>query len=1154
MAWMRRLPFTALLWIALVLLGAVAAVAAYPRLTSLWQPVTSSTPAGKARVIVPAGALPPGTSLTIAETAPAELPPEVQRLGPTVRINAPPGLELAAPVTITLPYNTKLERPTGMVPLVLLQQGELWRAVEPGEELGKGVLQVPLLPRGMSGFADGLASPESASIAGINLTPILARLTEHESDHFVVRYFIGEALLEWAVEKRLEGIYQHYKGLGFRAPDIEKDPNRRGPDGEKYIVRVNLWSLSPSFVWKVFSLGSYFPCTRQLELNIVPSFLWNRSGTNQGFEATLPHEYFHAVQLAYPLLADSVRPQVCGTSGGGGPSDWLWLIEPTAATAGASFQSGSPQRDPDYPVLPLDERLARLPDSSGIDTDQYRSQDFFAYIARAAGVKNNGYLKPLLECAPDSQPRASAAPQPFAMECMDNMVRSMGFKGMPDAYAGFVRSGYLRMRGERQAVNAYSRQGTDESKVDQEVSRLLTPKTQAAGDFSFDLEQWQSRLLRVETKEVPGSGALRLSLQDGKDRPGLEGWAWALGDGDKVDMSSEVSIREGVIELWGWGQGVKTVEILLPNASSEPRRVGGTLSVVSGTLVPSTGLEVYHIATWWQPAPDGQFNYPSDVAVDGTGDVYVTDWINKRVQKFSGDGRFLAKWGSPGNGDGQFDWPGGIAVDGAGNVYVSDESNARVQKFSSDGRFLAKWGTPGNGDGQFNYPRGIAVDAAGNVYVTDYENARVQKFSSDGRFLAKWGSRGKGDGEFYEPWDIALDLAGNVYVTDTGNNRVQKFSSNGRFLAKWGTLGSADGQMGRPAGIAVSRAGEVYVADYFNYRVQKFSSDGRFLAKWGSRGSGDGQLESLWGVTLDSAGNVYVADSGNHRVQKFSSGGRFLSTLGSRGGGDGQLSSPWGVALDSVGNVYVTDVGNRQVQKFSPDGRFLSRWGTQGSGAGQFNSPNGIAVDAAGNVYVADENNARVQKFSSDGRFLAQWGSRGSGDGQFDRPLGVAVDVAGNVYVADSSNDRVQKFSSDGRFLTKWGSQGSGDGQFRMPDGIAVDGAGSVYVLDPIDHRVQKFSSDGRFLAKWGSIGKGDGQFGWPKGIAVDGAGIIYVSDVEAHMIHKFSPDGRFLGKWGPRSSGAGEPFSPRGIAIDASGRVYVADEDNDQLHKFAVR
>ena len=86
-----------------------------------------------------------------------------------------------------------------------------------------------------------------------------------------------------------------------------------------------------------------------------------------------------------------------------------------------------------------------------------------------------------------------------------------------------------------------------------------------------------------------------------------------------------------------------------------------------------------------------------------------------------------------------FSNPSGVAVDSSGNVYVADTGNNRIQKFDSSGGFIAKWGSSGSGDGQFSYPSGVAVDSSGNVYVADTSNQRIQKFNSSGGFITKWG-------------------------------------------------------------------------------------------------------------------------------------------------------------------------------------------------------------------------------------------------------------------------------------------------------------------------------------------------------------------------------------------------------------------------------
>ena len=70
-----------------------------------------------------------------------------------------------------------------------------------------------------------------------------------------------------------------------------------------------------------------------------------------------------------------------------------------------------------------------------------------------------------------------------------------------------------------------------------------------------------------------------------------------------------------------------------------------------------------------------------------------------------------------------------MATDGSGNVYVADEGNHRIQEFDASGTFLTAWGSAGSGNGQFTYSNGVAADGSGNVYVADSGNARIQKFS-----------------------------------------------------------------------------------------------------------------------------------------------------------------------------------------------------------------------------------------------------------------------------------------------------------------------------------------------------------------------------------------------------------------------------------------
>ena len=304
----------------------------------------------------------------------------------------------------------------------------------------------------------------------------------------------------------------------------------------------------------------------------------------------------------------------------------------------------------------------------------------------------------------------------------------------------------------------------------------------------------------------------------------------------------------------------------------------GGESTKSSTLSITTSASGYVFDTKWGTYGngDGQFNDPRALAIDSSGNIYVADSINHRIQKFNSSGTFITKWGSQGSGNGQFMPPSGgqnspdsLTIDSYGNVFVEDSGNYRIQKFNSTGTFITKWGSQGTGDGQFGaYINGLAADSSGNIYVGDYANNRIQKFNSSGTFITKWGSYGTGDGQFKAITGVAVDLSGNIYVSDSSNNCIQKFNSSGTFITKWGSYGTGDGQFYSPY-VAVDSSGNVFVADFNNHRIQKFNSSGTFITKWGTHGSSDGQFNFPSAVAMDSSGNVFIADSDNNRIQKF---------------------------------------------------------------------------------------------------------------------------------------------------------------------------------------------------------------------------------------------------------------------------------------------
>ncbi len=247
------------------------------------------------------------------------------------------------------------------------------------------------------------------------------------------------------------------------------------------------------------------------------------------------------------------------------------------------------------------------------------------------------------------------------------------------------------------------------------------------------------------------------------------------------------------------------------------------------------------------PYPDAMV-WPTGIALDQEGRVYVVDdWLNN-VRIFSGDGESVGSWGTTGSGAGELKGPSGICFDGDGNVLIVDSGNNRVQKFTGDGKYISQFGSGGSGDGEFNMAWGITVDNAGNIYVADWRNDRIQKFSADGQYLRQYGSSGNGDGQLSRPTDVAVDADGIVYVCDWGNDRVQVFDPDGGFLT--GMVGDSE----------VSKWGQAKLDANPDMWLEREIAQGLDREKlfWGPMG-----------IEVDEEGRVFVVESSRNRIQVY---------------------------------------------------------------------------------------------------------------------------------------------------------------------------------------------------------------------------------------------------------------------------------------------
>ena len=218
----------------------------------------------------------------------------------------------------------------------------------------------------------------------------------------------------------------------------------------------------------------------------------------------------------------------------------------------------------------------------------------------------------------------------------------------------------------------------------------------------------------------------------------------------------------------------------------------------------------------------GKLNNAYGVTVDKDDNIYVVEYGNHRVNKFSSDGEFVAAVDSTGSGNLQFSSPLDICYNRRdNNLYVPDDTNHRIQVLSTDLKFVRSFGTQGNGNGQLQQPVYASFDSADNLYVTEFANHRVQVFTAEGRFLRAFSQKANGQ-KLSLPYAIAIDSSDTVYVSENGPNHVSVFTSQGAYITTFGGPGTNEGQFNGIFGLSIDRNDSIVVSDYSNRRLQTF--------------------------------------------------------------------------------------------------------------------------------------------------------------------------------------------------------------------------------------------------------------------------------------------------------------------------------------------
>ncbi|MHB1935628.1 MAG: NHL domain-containing protein [Acidobacteriaceae bacterium] len=542
-------------------------------------------------------------------------------------------------------------------------------------------------------------------------------------------------------------------------------------------------------------------------------------------------------------------------------------------------------------------------------------------------------------------------------------------------------------------------------------------------------------------------------------------------------------------------------------------------------------------------------NNPQGLAVDAAGDLYLTDTgynLVREVVAATGNIQIVAGTaGQPGGfgGDGGLatsallNAPTGLALDATGNLYISDSTNARIRKivtgtittYAGNGSagFNSTDGNPAI-QAQLNQPNGLAIDSTGELYVADTANNAVRAVSDGRHFPAVVLSSTQPISrnlylQVNQPLSInsivvsasekqrsefalstqqvtvgtLTNCAATTYTFGSQcivpltftpiypGQRDASFSiSTSVGTADIGLFGTGLGPetvlspgiitsilpslvpptMGAPEQLGIDPQGNVYVADKLDNQILVWYAGNSTNKVYVGASPGavvNATLNAPTAVALDAAGNLYIADSGANVILRVDAATLAITTVAGTGtasySGDGgaatsaTLNTPSGIAATADGTFYIADTGNNVVRRVDGQtGIITTAAGTAGPGGytgdgGQaalatLNAPISVALDDLGNLYIADTGNNVIRMVNSVIGIIttvAGNGNAGFADGLATqallyKPLAVAVDAADNLYIADAANARIRRVdASSGLMETIAGSNqqgGSGDG------------------------------------------------------------------------------------------------------------------------------
>jgi cysteine-rich repeat protein len=613
-------------------------------------------------------------------------------------------------------------------------------------------------------------------------------------------------------------------------------------------------------------------------------------------------------------------------------------------------------------------------------------------------------------------------------------------------------------------------------------------------------------------------------------------------------------------------------------------------------------------------ATSARLDDPDAVAVDGLGSIIIAGRGANRIHHVDATTNLITTLAGSGTGgfagDGgpatsaQLARPTGVAVDGSGNLFITDQFNARVRRVDAQTGVIstvAGAGTPGfSGDdgaatsAEFSIPRGVALDGEGHLFIADSQNHRVRRVDAATGIITTVAGSGPtgflgggfaGDGDLATsallrfPSDVALDSLGNLFIADTSNHRIRRVDAG--------------------TGVITTVAGS---------GVPEYSGDGVPATSAG--------LHSPTGIAVDGLGSLFIADTGNYRIRRMDAATGIITTVvgtGTHGfSGDGgpatsaELKRPVDVAIDALGNLIIADSEDNRIRRLDAETGVITTVAgaidPEGMGPllqAQLSDPRAVVL-APALALLAGGASGTVQAIRDAVDWLGVVAGRYPHpqpiadlarfrDSSFGTVVGVAYDASlGLIYLTEASANSIHVVTivdpddkhtwTIAPLANEEGTAGFANGpaataRFRNPTGLFLDEAAqTLYVTDTGNHvlraidvsngpaasTVSTIAGTPETLGFFGDYGPATGALLFqPQAVTRCDNGDIFLADTGNHRVRRIEPDGTIttvLGDGTAASSGQGTPAitfpvnAPLGLACDPFGNLLVTSTNTVRL------